>query len=322
MSSMRFKDYKKLPAAGSGLARHIFGGESSICRGKHLFQVAACFSLFLFSCARKSGMEAGQPAVATSIFPVQDIVANLAGSAVESFFAVPVYANPHTYEPSPSVVRRLGKARLFISVHPEFDGWMRKYLAPDATLLDLSAVADRSGFGENPHFWISPNRMRPCVDAVTQALCRLEPSRSRDIEENRRNFLAQLDSLEQRIRSASHDCTGAKFIQWHPAWDYFASDYGIDLSGTIEKGHGKEPSVKEVESLIRQARDQDVRAVIVGMTMENKAALNIALEIHAQLIKLDHMGDPADPSRAGYVRMMDFNLERLSQACGKREAGP
>jgi zinc transport system substrate-binding protein len=284
--------------------------------------VAACFSALFHSCTRKSGQEEGQLLIATSLFPVQSIVANLSGSQAESFFAVPVNANPHAYEPSPSLVRRLKKAKLFISIHPELDGWMKKYLAPEAAVLDLSGLVDLSGFGDNPHFWVSPHRLKPCTDTIAKALCRLLPSRSQDFEMNRMLFLARLDSLEQRIHAVSRICSGAKFIQWHPAWDYFASDYGFDLFGTIEKGHGKEPSVKDIESLIRQARGQDVRAVIVGMAMENKAAFNIALEIRAQLIRLDHIGDPGDPLRSGYIRMMDFNMDRLARSCGGREVRP
>ena len=71
---------------------------------------------------------AGRIRVAVSIFPIYDIKKNICGDAADLFYAIPAGADPHTFEPRPSVARDLGAADLFIGVTPELDGWVARYL--------------------------------------------------------------------------------------------------------------------------------------------------------------------------------------------------
>jgi len=53
---------------------------------------------------------------ALSIFPLYDIARNIAGEEAGVLFVIPAGADPHTFEPLPSIAEKLQNARLFIGV--------------------------------------------------------------------------------------------------------------------------------------------------------------------------------------------------------------
>ena len=128
--------------------------------------------------------------------------------------------------------------------------------------------------------------------------------------------LAQLDS---EIESALSQVATRSFIQWHPAWDYFADDYGLKIIGTLEQGHGDEPSVKDMNDLVRKGRRGDVKTIIIGLGVESKAAQALAREISGRIVRLDTMGDPENPKKSSYIAMMKDNVRLLAAALNEDE---
>ncbi|HDQ45060.1 MAG TPA: zinc ABC transporter substrate-binding protein [bacterium] len=269
--------------------------------------------------------------IVASIFPVQEIVREIAGDGVSVFHLLPHGTNPHTYEPPPSLVRDLQGVDLFTGVHPEFDGWIARFLPPSAKILYLSeqdgfvshshhpeteqdTMIGDHGQPVNPHFWLSLRRVRAVVPILTDALNTLDPQ-SREVYETRsRVFLERLDTLDVRIRSLFTGIPGRRFIQWHPAWDDFAEDYGLEIIGTLEQGHGDEPSVRSFRRLIEKARNASVRVVVVDLKVESRAAEAIVHEIDGDLVRLDAIGSPDIPERSDYFRLMDYNAKTLAAA--------
>ena len=74
-------------------------------------------------------LASGQPLnVVTSVIPVAYIVSELGGERVKVDALVPPGASPHTFEPVPSDLRKLARARQFIVIGGGFDAWSDKLL--------------------------------------------------------------------------------------------------------------------------------------------------------------------------------------------------
>ncbi len=283
--------------------------------------------LLIFSgCHQKQAPHTdGQLRIAVSIFPIQNILEKIAGDRASVFHLVPYDANPHTYEPPPSIVRDLAGVDLFVGVHPEFDGWVTRYLPPKTPILYfLSQNADSIDSGaeiharhhqpENPHFWLSLRKVRSAIPMLIQQLD-VQDSLSREIfHRNATDFIHNLDTLDAYIRSFFVDIPNRKFIQWHPAWNDFAEDYGLEIIGTIEHGHGDEPSVRSFGGLIEKARSENVRVVVVDLNVESRAAEALVREIDGVLLRLDVIGSPDVAERSNYFRLMKDNAKKLAAA--------
>lgn len=278
--------------------------------------ILTVFMLSGMGCGRKPDQKA--IVIATSIFPVADVTARLAGPEAEVFFVIPSGANPHSYEPVPSDVRRLQKADLFIGVHPEFDGWIRRYLTPGVPSINLMeltrepAAADEDA--HNPHIWLSVKRMRRILPELIHRLCRVDTQAAARIREAGRVYADSLDRLDRMIHDLMQGLQDPPFFQWHPAWTFFARDYGLNLAGSIQRGHGHEPSLKTFERLTAGAREKGVRLIVIGLNLESRAVESLAREIGADVLQLDNLGDPEIPGRGSYIHLMQYNAERLAGA--------
>ena len=81
--------------------------------------------------------------VVTSVIPVAYIVQELGGERVTVDALVPPGASPHTFEPVPSDIRKLARARYFVGIGGGFDAWSEKLLA--AAPKGIEAVALMEG---------------------------------------------------------------------------------------------------------------------------------------------------------------------------------
>jgi len=276
--------------------------------------------VFLFIVCRNASSPNHQKLkVVTSIFPIYDIIQNIGVPYVNVAFTVPVAANPHTYEPEPSVVRNLSQADIYIGVSHEFDGWIEKYLPKKTvvyTIQESLAVKKKMDLKmlKNPHIWLSIQNADKIAQIITEILSDIDPENSENYKKNDHIYKVKLFNLDKKIKTLFTDIPDKKFIQWHPAWDYFAKEYGLNIEGTIEHGYGDEPSVKQFKEMIQHARSDKVRFIVVGLNLESKAAESLANEINGRLIRLDSIGNPEKPGRSNYIDLMLYNATQLSEA--------
>ncbi len=76
-----------------------------------------------------------------------------------------------------------------------------------------------------------------------------------------------------------------KFMVFHPAWAYFARDYGLDqIPVEIE---GKQPSAKVLASSIEQAKKEGIKVLFVQKQFSKKSAEAVARAISGRVIQVD-----------------------------------
>jgi zinc transport system substrate-binding protein len=105
--------------------------------------------------------------------------------------------------------------------------------------------------------------------------------------------------------------TERKFVSFHPAWAYFAHRYGLEQIGVVEEQPGKEPSAGEIAELVDLIKEEGVKVIFTEPQFNPKAAETIAEETGAEVVlkDLDPVGDPDDPNKDTYIRLIRYNLE-------------
>jgi zinc transport system substrate-binding protein len=131
-----------------------------------------------------------------------------------------------------------------------------------------------------------------------------------EIAANLKSLLDDIGRLDVEIRERLEPHRGGRFWVFHPAWGYFADDYGL-RQVAIER-EGKEPTPQELGELIHDARAEGVRTIFVQPQFSEASAEIVAHEIGAQLVTLDPLAAdwPASLREAG---------ERLSAALAEQE---
>jgi zinc transport system substrate-binding protein len=72
---------------------------------------------------------------------------------------------------------------------------------------------------------------------------------------------------------------------YHPAWGYFAADYGL-IQLPVQVG-GTDPSARELAALIDLAVAENIRVIFVQPTFSTANAQAIAQEIGGEVVRVD-----------------------------------
>ena len=279
--------------------------------------LAALAAALLAGCAAAPRVEReGRLQVAVSVPPQAYLLERIGGSRVQVEVMIPPGASHTTYSPSPRQMVALSQARLYVLVgHPAFlfeTEHIAPFLAahPGIRTVDMSAGmeliledvegeghVERGLFGEeehghaggDPHVWVAPSTVRVASGNVARALAEIDPGHAAEYRSNLASLLADIDGLDREIRAMLAGAEARSFMVYHPAWGYFAREYGL-TQVAIEAG-GREPSAARVIELVELARRERVHAIFVQRGFAWKSARVLADEIGGKVVVVDPMGE-------------------------------
>jgi len=110
-----------------------------------------------------------------------------------------------------------------------------------------------------------------------------------------------------------------KLLTYHDSWAYWARHYGWQVTGAVQPSDFKEPSAQEVAALIKQIKQEKVRAVFGSEVFPSKVLEQIAKEGNAKFI--DKLRDDEPPGAKDsvqhtYVGMLLEDMRIMLPALG------
>jgi zinc transport system substrate-binding protein len=278
--------------------------------------LAVMFTAFLFSgCTdTREDISDGKKMIITTIVTTEDLTERIAGDRVEVRSLIPPGASPHSFEPSPKDLEMAGSAHMFVMVGSglEFElEWAEKItgLNTGMTVVDCSRDIQllspdgngHEGHGTDPHIWLSPVNAGVISRNIYDGLVEIDPDNEEYYKQNLSGLLAELDALDSRISEILSGRENRKILVFHPAWAYFASEYGLEQVAVQEEG--KEPTLKSMEALIQQAVEEDIKVIFASPEFDTKSAEVIASEIGGEVVLLsplpeDYISDMEKIARA------------------------
>ena len=158
----------------------------------------------------------------------------------------------------------------------------------------------------DPHVWTAPSNVKVIAKNIYEALSKQDPENKDYYKANYENFLKSINDTDKKIKELFNDLPkDTKFMVFHPAWGYFANEYGLTQIA-IEAG-GKNPKPKQLAHLIEEAKEEKVTAVFTAPEFSDKAAKQIAKEVGIPVIKVS----PLNPK-------WSQNLVRLAKAIANK----
>lgn len=290
-------------------------------------------AVVLPSCSRSEDprKDSGKPIVFVSVLPQAYLAERIANGNADVDVLVGPGQDPHTYEPTPKQMTRLSQARVFFRVGVPFEDTLLPKLSSiqqlrivdtrqGITLIpmvehhegedkaDAHAEAAHHEHHENeldPHIWISPRLAKMQAQTICQTLAEIDPTHKAAYEKNLQQLQAELDGLDAQIAAALAPIKGKTFFVFHPAFGYFAQDYGLKQEA-VETG-GKVPGPKHVKELIDRARSEGVHVIFVQPQFSEQAARTIAQQIGGVVV-------PIDPLSKDYVANLQEVARKIRDA--------
>jgi zinc transport system substrate-binding protein len=227
--------------------------------------------------------------ISVSVLPQAFFVERVAGKRAEVHVMIPKGANHETYEPTPQQLVALSDSRIYVKVGapglPFEEKYLRTALDRNRKLIVVGMSDGMTFRKEDPHVWTSPAAVRIAAGNIARALIAYDPAHREEYGGNLKAFSREIDALDQEIRRALSGKKGYAFMVYHPAWGYFADDYGLRQLAVEEEG--KPVSAAHIRRMVDLAREKGIRTILVQKGYDTKSARTVAREIGGEVVETD-----------------------------------
>jgi len=278
--------------------------------------LAFCF-LFVTGChSNKKAEETSQkinekPIIAVTIVPEQTFVKAICGDLADVITMAPPGNSPENYEPSPKEMEKFNKASLYFSIGvpteeanilPKIGNVKVIYLQNEVA----SVYKERTfaSGGRDPHIWLSPKRVKVMIESITREMCKLDEANKNTYIKNAETYIKQLDELDKQISSILDNVKNKKFIVYHPAFGYFADDYGLQMYALEQDG--KEATPQHLQEMIDLAKKENIKVIFYQEEIDSSQSEAFAEEIGGKAIQLS-------PLAADYIGNLKIMAETMTE---------
>ena len=278
--------------------------------------------------------------IVTSFLPIQSHTLAIAGQNAEVVQLLGKDAGPHDFQLSPSDVKKLAEADLFIINGAGIEDWLddlvKKSGNKDLVIVDTSKGVDlvespeevaiagghghhhHQGDGGNPHIWLDPVIAQKQAANIVAALQKADPANAAAYAENGAAYAAELEALDAEYRATLAPLPNKNLVSFHDAFPYLSARYGLNYVGAIAEFPEKDPTPRQLASLVDKIRELQVGVLFAETGYAPGLLEKIAKETGAKVSSLDTLEVGQGGAKA-YLERMRKNLSSLQRAFGRDE---
>lgn len=282
---------------------------------KTIAGLALAFVIAIGSCATAGATDGPVKLVAAENF-YGDIAHQIGGLQVE---VTSVLSNPdqdpHLFETSPAVLRRLADARIVIYNGADYDPWMEKLLKatrkPGRTAIVAAGVVHKRA-GDNPHLWYDPPTMPAVAKALAAALSKADPAHAADYQARLKTFLASLKALNDKIAAVRNKYGGAAVTASEPVFGYMAAALGLQMRNEkfqLSIMNDTEPSARDVAAFERDLKQHKVRVMFYNKQASDKIVQHLVEIARAAKVPVVGVTELVPPG----MNFQDWMLRELNE---------
>ncbi|GGG62473.1 zinc ABC transporter substrate-binding protein [Kocuria dechangensis] len=293
--------------------------------------------------------------VQASFYPLQYVAERVGGDLVEVGSLTPAGAEPHDLELSPAAVEELRTADAVVYLsgfqpavddavaqaapehvldagpagvdgadpHPADEhGHDGEAAAEDEPADDAHAGEaaaedehDHGHDGEDPHFWLDPDRLAAVATEVAHELAEVDPDNAGTYEDNAATLSAELAALDEEFAQGLQTCDRRTVVVSHDAYGYLADKYDLEQVAVAGFEPDTEPSPARLAEIGDVVEAEGVTTVFSESLVNPKVAETLASEHGIETAVLDPVEGLVDES-SDYQQVMRENLEVLRTALG------
>lgn len=141
----------------------------------------------------------------------------------------------------------------------------------------------------NAHIWMSPRQAIAQVENIARGLMEQDSAHAQQYRANADAYIARLKALDEQITAELAPVRGARIVTSHPAFEYLARDYGIEIVASLGQEPGQMPRTRDMAELVDTVRGMNIRALFVERAYAEKAAEVLARETGVSIYTLDSL---------------------------------
>jgi zinc/manganese transport system substrate-binding protein len=269
--------------------------------------------------------------VVTTVQTFKSLAEEVGGDKVEVTALVGDSVDPHFVDPRPSYAIILNRADLLVHVGLQLEiGWLPPLLAQsrnpdiqtgqpgnlDASTSGLSIQDIGVGMSRtqgdihplgNPHYWLPPDDALAVARAIEARLEKLDAGDAAYYRDRLSQFERKLADRRKAWEAAAAAVAGVKVVTYHKSWGYLTAWLRMVEIGYVEPKPGIPPDPAHLAELVRDARAQGAKLVIVESFYPRSTAERVAALGGMKLLVL-----PSDGPH--YFDLITSIVEKVTEA--------
>lgn len=241
--------------------------------------------------------------VFVSIPPQKYIVEQIGGEYVNVSSLLTEGDNPHSFSASPSVLKKLSGSDVYFKMSLPFekiildkikdynlkldyvahDDEVKKLIVKEFHKCSTGCIHEVEDF--DPHFWISSTNAIVVAETTRQTLSEKFPELKNKFSTNFNKFKKRFSELHELNSKALKNYEGKSFYVYHPAFGYFADEFGLKQKAV--EVEGKKPSPRQLIGLIKEAKAAGIKTIVVQNQFDKRAADNVAQAIGGNVVEIN-----------------------------------
>ncbi len=185
----------------------------------------------------------------------------------------------------------------------------------DATASNTEKAHVHSHFhthdGNDPHFWLDPERMSDAAKAISAQLSELAPEKADTFKANTAKIVDKLEDLDKAYSMGLSTCERRTIVTNHSAFGYLTSRYGltqVSISGIDPESEPSPAELAKVKNVISQT---GTTTIFTETLLSTKTAELLAKEAGVRTATLNPL--ESQPDSGDYVSQMQTNLSALTE---------
>ncbi|MBX2837443.1 MAG: zinc ABC transporter substrate-binding protein [Gammaproteobacteria bacterium] len=154
----------------------------------------------------------------------------------------------------------------------------------------------------DPHVWLDPQRAITMVHYIADVLAGNDDQNADRYRANAQAAADEILALDLKIQQEFEGLTHKPILAFHPAYQYFATRYGINEVHSILNGAEHMPSAKRIRDINALIRKHNIKCILVEPQFSS--SLLDALIGDLKTVSADPIGNHIEAGSSHYTTML------------------
>jgi len=170
--------------------------------------------------------------------------------------------------------------------------------------------------GQDPHAWLDPENAKAWLDVMAASLSTADPANAGAYFANAAAAKTRLDAVSAGIAEKVKPISGARFIVFHDAYQYFETRFGVPAAGAISVSDAQKPSPARIAELQAMAKEEDISCVFAEPQFDPGIVSAVFGDTGVETGVIDPLGASLTPGPDFYASLLTDMADAMVKCLG------
>jgi ABC-type Zn uptake system ZnuABC Zn-binding protein ZnuA len=165
----------------------------------------------------------------------------------------------------------------------------------------------------NPHYWVTQEHVRIVVKNIADGLIRVSPEDQDYFERRKGAYIQEVTEVFDDLHKKLDPFRGTKVLQYHQSWDYFCTEFGLEIVGSLEPKPGIPPSPSHLQELVSWARHEGAKLMLIEPYYPERPVEFVARETGVKVLRLPFYAGGKEGVES-FLGNLTYNVNQIVQA--------